>query len=88
MELIEVSYQPDGMVRIEEKISFYRYIPEEIYEITQALDALSDEEIIKVMKYIRRITKKRFNFQALARKPSKKAQIRALKKVDAKYNSL
>lgn len=81
-------FQPDGMVRIEENIKHYRYVPQKIYEITQALDYLNDEEKIKVMKYIVRLTHKRVTFRSLERKQSKKALFRAFKKVDARDSDL
>ena len=84
----EDSFQPDGMVRVEEIIKHYRYVPQKIYEITQALDYLSDEEKIKVMKYIVRLTDKRVTFRALERKQSKKELFRALKRVDARNSDL
>lgn len=84
----EDSYQFDGTVRVEEIIKHYRYVPQKIYEITQALDLLNDDEKIKVMKYIVRLTQKRVTFRSLERKPNKKAFFRALKRVDARSNDL
>lgn len=80
----EDSYNFDGTVTITEMIKHYRTMPQKIYEITQALDFLSDEEQIKVMKYIVRLTHKRITFRSLIRKQSKKAFFRALKRVDAR----
>lgn len=86
--MTEDCFQPDGMVRIEEIIKHYRYVPQKIYEITQALDLLNDNEKIKVMKYIVRLAQKRVTFRSLERKPSRKAFFRALKRVDARSNDL
>ena len=80
----EDSYNFDGTVTITETIKHCRTMPQKIYEIMQALDCLSDEEQIKVMKYIVRLTQKRITFRSLACKQSKKSLFRAMKKVDAR----
>ena len=81
------SYELDGTVRITEIITHHRYVPQKIYEITQALYEMSEDQQIKVIKYIIRLTGKRTNFKSLTPKMSKKAFFRALHKVDAQ-NSL
>ena len=83
----EDRFQPDGMVRVTETVKYYRYLPQKIYEITQALYCLDDDELIKVMKYISRITDKRCTFRSLQKPMSKRQLFRALAKIDKKFNS-
>lgn len=52
----------DYVVTTTEYVKSSRQIPENIYEITQALKSMSETEIIKVMKCIMRVTNKRFTF--------------------------
>ena len=59
-------------VSFAETVKFYRSVPRKIYDIDHALAMMSDEEQIKVMKYITRITNKRITFKLLAPKPRKK----------------
>ncbi len=75
---------PDGMVRVVEHIEYYRYVPQKIYEITQALYMMNAEEQIKVMRYITRITSKRITFQALSRCQSNKRVFKAMAEMDKK----
>ncbi len=76
--MTEDLYEPDGTVRIEENVKYYRHVPRYIYEITQALYALSEEEQIKVAKYIERLTKKRITFRTTVRRMSKKELFAAM----------
>lgn len=41
--MTEDSYQLDGTVRVAETLTYYRYVPEKIYEIEQALHYMSEE---------------------------------------------
>lgn len=77
-------FQSDGMVRVVEHIEHYRYVPSKIYEITQALYMMSEENQIKVMKYITRITGKHITFRALAKPKSTKSMLKAMAKMDRK----
>ncbi len=58
-------YTPDGEVRVEEYVVFYRREPYLLHELTRALQRMSNEEQIKVMRYITRITDKRIKFELL-----------------------
>lgn len=82
----EDSFNPDGTVTVVEYIKHYRVLPQKIYEINQALGCLNDEELIKVMKYISRITNKRWTFRSLMPKVSKKRLMAQMKKVDSRNN--
>ena len=72
------------MVRVVEHIEHYRYVPSKIHEITQALYRMSEEDQIKVMKYITRITRKRIIFQALTKPKSTQSILKAMAKADKK----
>lgn len=58
-------YTPDGEVQIEEHVVFYRHEPYLFHELKNALKRMSNEEQIKVMRYITRITNKRIKFELL-----------------------
>ena len=49
-------------VSYEECVRFYRTVPRKIYDITNALECMSNEELDKLIKYITRITGKRISF--------------------------
>ncbi len=70
--LIEDAYLPDGHVQIEEHVTYYRYVPRHIYEIDLALMGMSEDEQIKVMKAITRITNKRINFKIVDQNTKRK----------------
>ena len=82
----EDSFQLDGTVRLTETVECYRYVPQKIYEINQALNGMSDDELIKVMKYITRITAKRYTFRSLQKPISKKRLFRIMAKKDKNSN--
>lgn len=84
--MTEDIYQFDGTVCVEEMVSVHRYVPQKIYEINKALYCMSDEELLKIMKYITRITDKRCTFRSLAKKMSNKRLFQAMAKQDKKLN--
>ena len=59
-------------VSYEECVRFYRTVPRKVYDITNALEHMSDEELDKLMKYITRLTKKRIIFGELTVKQTLK----------------
>lgn len=59
-------------VSYEECVRFYRTVPRKIYDITNALNNMSDEELNKLMKYITRITGRRIIFGELTVKQTLK----------------
>ncbi len=60
---VDVKYTIDGMVCIEENIRYDRYLPRHIYEIEQAIMyMMTKEQVIKVIKYMERITDNKFSF--------------------------
>ena len=75
------SYEFDGTVRVEEIIKHYRFVPQNIYEVTRAFDLMTEEEQIKVLKYITRITNKRITFRALQKPMSKRQFFRKMKEL-------
>ena len=77
-------FLPDGTVRVSETVTYYRYVPQKIYEIDMALNYLNDDELIKVMKYISRITDKRCTFRSLQKPMSAKQLSRAINRLNNK----
>lgn len=75
-------FLPDGTVRVSETVTYYRYVPQKIYEIDMALNYLNDDELIKVMKYISRITDKRCTFKSLQKPMSAKQLSRAINRLN------
>ena len=63
--MTEDVFLPDEMVRVADFIEHYRYVPQKTYEVAQAFDEMSNEEQIKVLKYIVRITHKRITVRSL-----------------------
>ncbi|MBQ9270683.1 MAG: hypothetical protein IJ218_00235 [Alphaproteobacteria bacterium] len=82
--MTEDVFLPDGMVRVADFIAHYRYVPQKTYEVTQAFAEMSDEEQIKVLKYIVRITNKRITFRSLEKPMTKKQFFQAMDKFTAK----
>lgn len=52
----------DGIITKTHYVKFEERIPENIYELTYAINHMREEELIKVMKCIMRVTNKRFTF--------------------------
>ena len=82
--MTEDSFSHDGTVTMTEYIKHYRTMPLKKYEIMQAFDEMSDEEQIKVLKYVTRITNKRITFRALQKPMSKRTFLRAIKRIDSR----
>ena len=74
-------YDLDGNVRVAETITYYRYVPQRIYEINMVLKTMDEEQQIKVIKYIVRLTGKRDWFRSLARKKSKQTLFKEWDKI-------